>query len=94
MVEAGYATPEQAKSSKFNTADARKRMIAITEFSEPAPIRAVPDAAKIQARRGFEPGKRKYASGDPGAQHERPQQQRQAQPEPSWPRNPICLLHP
>ncbi|MCZ8375310.1 MAG: PBP1A family penicillin-binding protein [Beijerinckiaceae bacterium] len=25
MVEAGYATPEQAKSSKFNTADARKR---------------------------------------------------------------------
>ncbi len=25
MVEAGYATPEQAKGSKFNTADARKR---------------------------------------------------------------------
>jgi hypothetical protein len=25
----------------------------------------VPDAAKIQARRGFEPGKRKYPSGNP-----------------------------
>ena len=44
------------------------RDVPVTEFSEPAPIRAVPDAAKIQARRGFEPGKRKYASGDPGAQ--------------------------
>ncbi len=39
--------------------------VPITEFSEPAPIQAVPDAAKIQARRGFEPGKRKYPSGDP-----------------------------
>jgi penicillin-binding protein 1A len=39
--------------------------VPITEFSEPAPIQAVPDAAKIQARRGFEPGKRKYPSGNP-----------------------------
>jgi penicillin-binding protein 1A len=40
--------------------------VPVTEFSEPAPIEAVPDAAKIQARKGFEPGKRKYPSGDPG----------------------------
>jgi penicillin-binding protein 1A len=39
--------------------------VPITEFSEPAPIEAVPDAAKIQARRGFQPGKRKYPTGDP-----------------------------
>jgi penicillin-binding protein 1A len=36
-----------------------------TEFSEPAPIEAVPDAAKRQARRGFAPGKRMYPGGDP-----------------------------
>jgi penicillin-binding protein 1A len=41
--------------------------VPITEFSEPAPIQAVPDAAKIQARHGFEPGKRRYPSGPPAA---------------------------
>ncbi len=39
--------------------------VPITDFSQPAPIQAVPDAAKIQARHGFEPGKRMYPSGDP-----------------------------
>ncbi|MFZ6003641.1 MAG: transglycosylase domain-containing protein [Actinomycetota bacterium] len=39
--------------------------VPITEFNEPAPIRRVPDAAKIEARRGFEPGKRKYPGGNP-----------------------------
>ena len=39
--------------------------VPVTEFSEPAPIEAVPDAAKLQARRGFEPGRRMYPSGDP-----------------------------
>jgi len=38
-----------------------------TEFSEPAPIEAVPDAAKIQQRRGFEPGRRMYPSQAPGS---------------------------
>ncbi len=39
--------------------------VPVTEFSEPAPIEAVPDAAKLQARRGFEPGRRMYPGGDP-----------------------------
>jgi penicillin-binding protein 1A len=39
--------------------------VPITEFSEAAPIQAVPDAAKTQARRGFGPGKRMYPGGDP-----------------------------
>jgi penicillin-binding protein 1A len=42
--------------------------VPVTEFSEPAPIQAIPDAAKLRARRGFEPGKRMYPSGDPAAQ--------------------------
>lgn len=42
--------------------------VPITEFSEPAPIQAVPDAAKLQARQGFAPGKRKYPSGDPAGE--------------------------
>jgi penicillin-binding protein 1A len=41
--------------------------VPITEFNEPAPIEAVPDAKKREARRGFEPGRRKYPTGDPGA---------------------------
>jgi len=41
------------------------RGVPITEFSEPAPIEAVPDAAKIRQRRGFEPGPRMYAAGGP-----------------------------
>ena len=39
--------------------------VPITEFSEPAPIQAVPDAGKLQARHGFQPGKRLYPGGDP-----------------------------
>jgi membrane peptidoglycan carboxypeptidase len=41
------------------------RDVPITEFSEPAPIEAVPDAAKIRARRGFSPGARMYPRGTP-----------------------------
>jgi penicillin-binding protein 1A len=37
--------------------------VPITDFSEPAPIEAVPDAAKIRARHGFAPGARMYPSG-------------------------------
>ncbi len=33
--------------------------VPVTEFSEPAPILAVPDAAKLEARRGFAPAARK-----------------------------------
>jgi penicillin-binding protein 1A len=39
--------------------------VPITDFSEPAPIEAVPDAAKIRARRGFEPGRRLYPTPVP-----------------------------
>jgi len=39
--------------------------IPITEFTEPAPIEAIPDAQKLEARRGFAPGRRQYPSGDP-----------------------------
>jgi penicillin-binding protein 1A len=41
--------------------------VEITEFTEPAPIEPVPDAKKREARRGFEPGRRKHPSGDLGA---------------------------
>jgi penicillin-binding protein 1A len=41
--------------------------VPITEFSEPAPLQAVPNAAKIRARHGFAPGKRMYPAGDPGS---------------------------
>src|SRR5690606_27036512 len=41
--------------------------VPVTEFTEPAPIEAVPDARKRAARRGFEPGRRQYPSGDPTA---------------------------
>ena len=41
------------------------RNVPVTEFSEPAPIEAVPDAAKIRARRGFAPGPRMYPAGAP-----------------------------
>jgi len=39
------------------------REVPVTEFSEPAPIDAVPDAAKIRARGGFQPGPRMYPTG-------------------------------
>jgi len=41
--------------------------VPITEFTEPAPIEAVPDAKKRAARRGFEPGRRRHPTGDPEA---------------------------
>ena len=41
------------------------RDVPVTEFSEPAPIDAVPDAARIRERRGFEPGARMYAARGP-----------------------------
>lgn len=37
--------------------------VPVTDFSEPAPIRAVPDAAKIEARKGFSPPPRKRPEG-------------------------------
>jgi penicillin-binding protein 1A len=40
--------------------------VPVTEFSEPAPIEAVPDAAKVRQRRGFEPGRRQYPAPAPG----------------------------
>jgi penicillin-binding protein 1A len=42
--------------------------VPITEFQEPAPIVAVPDAAKLRQRNGFEPGNRQLPSdaGDGG----------------------------
>jgi penicillin-binding protein 1A len=39
--------------------------VPITQFSEPAPIQSVPDAAKLEARNGFQPGRRMYPAGDP-----------------------------
>jgi membrane peptidoglycan carboxypeptidase len=42
------------------------RDVPITEFSEPAPIEAVPDAVQIRARRGFAPGSRMYPRRAPG----------------------------
>jgi len=41
------------------------RDVPITEFSEPAPIEAVPDAAQVRERRGFQPGSRMYATRGP-----------------------------
>jgi penicillin-binding protein 1A len=41
------------------------RDVPVTDFSEPAPIEAVPDAAEIRARRGFAPGQRMYPRGAP-----------------------------
>lgn len=43
------------------------RDVPITEFSEPAPIEAVPDAVQIRARRGFAPGARMYPRKGPSA---------------------------
>ena len=42
------------------------RDVPVTEFSEPAPIEAVPDAVQIRERRGFAPGARMYPRGAPG----------------------------
>ncbi len=42
------------------------RNVPATEFSEPAPLEAVPDAAKIRQREGFQPGPRMYPRGTPG----------------------------
>ncbi|MDP1820947.1 MAG: transglycosylase domain-containing protein [Acidimicrobiales bacterium] len=42
------------------------RNVPVTEFNEPAPIVAVADAAKVRARRGFEPGSRQLPAGIPG----------------------------
>ena len=39
------------------------RGVPVTEFSEPAPIEAVPDAVQIRERHGFAPRARMYASG-------------------------------
>ena len=41
--------------------------VPVTDFSEPAPIEAVPDAAKIRARQGFEPGRRRSPAPVPSA---------------------------
>ena len=43
--------------------------VPVTEFSEPAPIEAVPDAAKIRARRGLRsPGRGMYPRRRPGGE--------------------------
>ena len=41
--------------------------VPVTEFSEPAPIEAIPDAAKLAQRRGFAPGARRSPAGPPPA---------------------------
>ena len=41
------------------------RDVPVTEFTEPAPIQAVPDAVQTRARRGFAPGARMYATRAP-----------------------------
>jgi penicillin-binding protein 1A len=45
------------------------RDVRVTEFTEPAPIEAVPDAAQIRQRRGFAPGPRMYAREARGASY-------------------------
>ncbi|HET6969204.1 MAG TPA: transglycosylase domain-containing protein [Ornithinibacter sp.] len=42
------------------------RDVPVTDFSEPAPIEAVPDAVQVRARRGFAPGPRMYPRQAPG----------------------------
>jgi hypothetical protein len=39
--------------------------VPVTEFNEPAPLEAVPDAAQVRARRGFAPGTRMHPTGPP-----------------------------
>ncbi|MEY2458891.1 MAG: penicillin-binding protein [Acidimicrobiaceae bacterium] len=39
--------------------------VPITEFSQPAPIQSFTDAARRNARHGFDPGPRRYPSGPP-----------------------------
>jgi penicillin-binding protein 1A len=45
------------------------RNVRVTEFKEPAPIDAVPDAVQIRQRRGFAPGPRMYAREAPGVSY-------------------------
>jgi len=40
--------------------------VPVTDFSQPAPIQVFADAAKRDARKGFDPGPRRYPSGAPG----------------------------
>jgi penicillin-binding protein 1A len=39
--------------------------VPVTEFSQPAPIQTYSDAAKREARKGFDPGARRYPTGTP-----------------------------
>jgi hypothetical protein len=39
--------------------------VPVTEFSQPAPIQTFADAARRAARKGFDPGPRRYPSGAP-----------------------------
>jgi membrane peptidoglycan carboxypeptidase len=49
------------------------RRVPITQFTEPAPILAVPDAAKVRERKGFSPGNRQHPeTDDPGSYVEDP----------------------
>jgi penicillin-binding protein 1A len=41
--------------------------VPVTEFADPAPIQTFADAAKREARNGFDPGRRRYPSGPPSA---------------------------
>jgi membrane peptidoglycan carboxypeptidase len=41
--------------------------VPVTDFNQPAPIQTFADAAKRDARGGFNPGPRRYPSGVPGA---------------------------
>ena len=45
------------------------RNVKVTDFKEPAPIEAVPDAVQIRQRLGFAPGPRMYAREAPGASY-------------------------
>ncbi len=40
--------------------------VPVTDFSQPAPIQPPADVAELDARRGFNPGQRKYPSKVPG----------------------------
>jgi penicillin-binding protein 1A len=40
--------------------------VPVTDFNQPAPIQTFADAAKLDARNGFDPGPRRYPTGVPG----------------------------
>jgi membrane peptidoglycan carboxypeptidase len=45
------------------------RGVPVTDFDEPAPLRAIADDSKRRARNFFDPGPRQYPSGPPGGNY-------------------------